>query len=395
MTDTQEKRPILIFKGDPSLCYGIMEAYSRSLRDALVSLGEEVIYLDPQKDEVQPYIDRTYKAVIAFMENLFYMVLDNGDFIFDHFHGPKFNYWTDHPAFYYRYVQRVPKRYYILTQDRTYVRYIDRYFKNVKAFCLLPGGREPEAKELIPFENREYDVSFVGTFWKGNVLDSFDTSDETTRIIMERYLEFLVAEPDYTAEDAFEKVLESLGAKLSDDDFAREFEKVHRLASKGAARIYRQRVIEKIVERGITIHVFGDSWREAPFADSKCLIIHDEVPSDKITDIYLNSKISLNIMTWHKDSITERVLDAMMAGSIVLSDRTPALEEAFDNGKEILLFSLRNLEELPGLITGQLEDRTMAEAGRKRAVSSYSWKCCAERLLGLIEDEQKGTDQFI
>ncbi len=380
-----DKKPILIFKGDDALCYGVLMSYSTQLKDALTEIGEEVIYLDPDEDVIEPYIGREYKAIIAFMENIFYSVLSDGSFVFDHFYGPKFNYWTDYPAFYYRYVQRVPKDYYILTQDRNYVNFINRYFPNVRAFFLPPGGRK--STENIPFRERKYDISFAGSFlnWE-DCLKSFNSADETTKIIVDNYLDLLVTEPDYTTEKAFEIVLQRLGANVSDEQFVQELSKVHRLADRGAARIYRQEIIQTILDSKIAIDVFDDSWKNAPFYGNEYLKIHPEVPSEQVNSIYENSRVSLNIMTWHKDSITERVLDAMMAGSIVLSDQTNALKEAFDVNKDILLFSLKNIEEVPRLIKEHGNDAELARCGQTKAMKDYSWIDCAERFLKIIEN---------
>ncbi len=378
--------PILIFRGDSSLCYGVLTSFSEQLRDAFVMLGEKVIYADPQTTSVEDLIGKRYKAVIAFMENIFYSVLDDGSFVFDSFYGPKFNYWTDYPAFYYRYVQKVPKDYYILTQDRNYANFINKYYKNVRAFFLPPGGRKSTAN--IPFDERRYDISFAGSFlnWEDSV-KSFNSADETTKIIVDNYLDLLVTEPDCTTEEAFRIVLDRLGAHLPGDQFVQELSKVHRLADRGAARLYRQEIIQTILDAGITLDVFGDSWRNSPFSDNKNLRIHPEVPSDKVNTIYENSKMSLNIMTWHKDSITERVLDSMMAGSIAISDNTDALAKAFVNGREILLFSLKRIEDLPRLITENMENYQVAKAGQEKAYANYSWEQAAKRIMEIISNE--------
>ncbi|SFQ11047.1 Glycosyl transferases group 1 [Butyrivibrio proteoclasticus] len=377
--------PILVFKGDSSLCYGILTSFSEQLRDALISLGEDVIYVDPAKASIDELIGKKYKAIIAFMENTFYSVLDDGSFLFDSFYGPKFNYWTDYPAFYYRYVQKVPKDYYILTQDRNYVNFINRYYRNLKAFFLPPGGRK--ADRIIPFNAREYDLSFAGSFlnWE-DCVKGFNSDDETTKIIVDNYLEFLVTEPDYTTEEAFRIVLERLGAHLSDDQFVQELSKVHRLADRGAARLYRQEIIQTILNSGITLDVFGDSWKNSPFADNEYLRIHPEVSAGSVSSIYENSKMSLNIMTWHKDSITERVLDAMMAGSIAISDYTPALDESFENSNEILLFSLKNINMVPDIIQNNIDNALVAQNGCKKAMEQYSWDGFAKRFLYILNN---------
>lgn len=377
--------PVIVFKGDSSLCYGILTSFSDQLKDALISIGEDVIYVDPSETPIDELIGKRYKAIIAFMENIFYSVLDDGSFLFDSFYGPKFNYWTDYPAFYYRYVQKVPKDYYILTQDRNYVNFINRYYRNLKAFFLPPGGRK--ADRIIPFNAREYDLSFAGSFlnWE-DCVKGFNSADETTKIIVDNYLEFLVTEPDYTTEEAFRIVLERLGAHLSDDQFVQELSKVHRLADRGAARLYRQEIIQTILNSGITLDVFGDSWKNSPFADNEYLRIHPEVSAGSVSSIYENSKMSLNIMTWHKDSITERVLDAMMAGSIAISDYTPALDESFENSNEILLFSLKNINMVPDIIQNNIDNALVAQNGCKKAMEQYSWVGFAKRFLYILNN---------
>lgn len=381
----EEKLSIIIFKGDKALCYGVLQSFSEQLRDAFLEIGEDVIYLDPDVDFIEDYIGRRYKAIIAFMENFFYSVTPDGKMVFDQFEGPKFNYWTDYPAFYYKHVKAVPKNYFILTQDRNYVKFINHYYRNVKAFFLPPGGRK--ATRTIPFNERSYSLSFVGTYlpWE-DAIEGFNLNDETTKVIVDKYLDYLISNPNETTETAFSDVLRKLGAEVNDDQFVRELARVHRLADRGAARLYRQEIIGVLLENGIVIDVFGDSWKKAPFSDDKNLRIHPAIDSDRVNEIYEESKMSLNIMTWHKDSITERVLDAMMAGCITVSDQTPVLRECFEDGKEILLYSLKEIKRLPDIIRHHENDEGVAIAGMQRASAQHSWRDRAEQLLSLIEE---------
>ena len=90
------------------------------------------------------------------------------------------------------------------------------------------------------------------------------------------------------------------------------------------------------------------------------------------------SKISLNIMSWHKDGLTERVLNAMLCRSVVLSDWSLALEENFANGKDLLLFSLNQIGRLPGMIKDLLEDEarlgTISRNGFEKLLQTISGK---------------------
>lgn len=379
--------PILIFEGDREICYGVLWDFSIQLKDALVSAGEEVLLFDARRDDIRDCFGKRYKAVIGFMESFFYNKIPGTDtYVFDQIEGPKFNYWPDHPAFYYRFIDSFPKDYHILTLDRNYVSYINAYYLGTTAFFLPPGGRESSI--TVPFSERKYEVSFLGSYVDyRSVFNSFNAADEVTRIITNAYLDYMISHPLETTEQAFEDTLSNLGANVTTEQFLGELCKVHRIATMGAARYYKEKVIQTIIENGISMDVFGESWREAPFADSSFLKIHPEVSTEKAHEIYGNSKISLNIMTWHKDSITERVLDAMLAGSIMLTDDTPALRESFEDDRDILYFSLEDLKKIPDIIRNNLNNASLADSGRQKVLADHLWTNRAKSLLEIIEHD--------
>ncbi len=377
--------PILIFSGDENICYGILDSFSRQLRDALVSMGESVVFFDAKRDDIRDCLGKEYRAVIGFMETFFYNRVPNGDrLLFDLIIGPKFNYWPDHPAFYNRFKNDFPGDYHILTQDRNYVRFINKYYPKATAHFLPPGGMISES--IIPFEEREYDLSFLGTYVDyRDVLRTFNASDEATKIITNTYLDYMIKHPDETTEDAFANTLSSLGASVTQEQFLSELCKIHRIATMGAARYYKEKVIESILNNGIVIDVFGDSWKKSPFAENDNLRIHQEVPATSVRDVYNNSRMSLNIMTWHKDCITERILDAMLAGSVVLTDRTQALAESFEDKKDILYFDLNKIETVSEIIRTGLEHPEIASCGHDKAMLGHTWKDRAVALLEIID----------
>ena len=112
--------------------------------------------------------------------------------------------------------------------------------------------------------------------------------------------------------------------------------------------------------------------------------IHPESPADRVSEVYRDSKISINIMTWHKDSVTERVLDSMAAGSICLTDETPALKEFFSEGKNILYYSLNELEKLPNIIRNNVDNEDIALAGREKVMKDHLWKNRAEEFMEIL-----------
>ncbi len=152
---------------------------------------------------------------------------------------------------------------------------------------------------------------------------------------------------------------------------------------------YREMIIQKLLNAGLTIHVYSDSWEKAPFAKHPGLIIHPSLSVSESLHVMQQSRISLNIMSWHKDGLTERILNSMLCQSVVLSDRSLALEERFTDGKELLLFSLKEPDRLPIILKELLQDedrmKRIAMQGYHQACKEHLWSQRAKLLLENIE----------
>lgn len=378
--------PILVFKGSMDVCYGVLRSFSDQFVDALTLSGEDVIYLDTNEDFITGYVDREYKAVIAFMDTVFNNYMPGTDIpLFDFYHGPKFNYWTDHPSEFYHQMEKTPKDYYILTQDRNYAKFINSFYDKVsQAFYLPPaGGKNLDFK---PFCNRKYDVSFVGTYndWRKQLEDiSFNGTEGEA--IRDTFLDILITQNTLSTEAALLKTIESVGISVDEAGFLGLLNQIHFLADRVVTGLFRERVVQTILDEKICVDVFGESWYKAPFSSSPYLRIHESRDASVVAEIYSDSRISVNVMSWHKDGVTERVLDAMCAGSIVLTDRTDALSEQFIDENEILYYSLSNLKDIPRLIRSHIEDEHMARKGQKKVLENHLWTNRADELLNIIE----------
>ena len=100
-------------------------------------------------------------------------------------------------------------------------------------------------------------------------------------------------------------------------------------------------------------------------------------------------KSSLNVMRWHKDGFTERIANALLQKSVVVTDRTTYLEQNFINDEEMLIFGLDKIKELPHRIRLILSDEqlrgSIAERGYKKAKEQHTWNKRAEDLLMLMK----------
>ena len=108
-------------------------------------------------------------------------------------------------------------------------------------------------------------------------------------------------------------------------------------------------------------------------------------------EVYARAKLSLNIMTWHKDGFTERIANAMLQKSVVVTDRTTYLDKNFVDGEELLMFDLENLKKLPEqmkeLLADEAKREQIAQRGYEKA-QRHTWQQRAEMILEWIEKDK-------
>ncbi|RHQ39186.1 hypothetical protein [Roseburia sp. AF25-25LB] len=168
--------------------------------------------------------------------------------------------------------------------------------------------------------------------------------------------------PEETAEKALEESLRKDGIVLSDEEFLEVLDGVKPMIY-CIMSYYREKAVKVILEAGITLEVFGDSWKKSPFGDSPYLRIHEAVDMRESLEVMEKSLISFNVMAWHKDGFTERIANSMLQRSVVLTDESTYLKGA---GRDNL--------------------QMIAENAYRKAKENYTWEQSAKKLLAFIDE---------
>ena len=372
-------QPILIYCGD-DICYGVLDYFAKSFGKALKQQGEIVEYFDIKEHEFQDivlYTKKRWKAIIGVQTYMFSIKKKDGSFVHDDMSAPLYNFVFDHPIWFRNHLEEVPRQMTILTLDHNYVKFIKKYYGH-KAVFFPPAGVElPGAK--LEYGERKQDVSFLGSYgdYLAEKLFELKAKEPKKAKLANRFLTYLRKEKNSTPEELLWKVIDEMEIKCNGTQL-KDLLSEYRWMIYGIMNYYRKKVVKVILEAGIELHVYGDTWKESPFCDYPNLICHDSVSGDEALKVYAQSKISLNIMSWHKDGFTERIANAMLQKSVVLTDKTHYLEKSFTDGEEILLFDLEKIEWIPQLIKGMLNDITRLEnigqAGYKKAKEKHTWE---------------------
>lgn len=351
---------------------------------------------------------------------------------------PCINYLFDHPLYYYQQMEAMPKNAVVTCVDRNHVTYLRRHHKNIERAFFLPLGAEYIPQEtLIPWEERPIDVLYVG---------SLKNMQDMPASVMSRMIgEYLLEHTSLTYEAAVEHCLDvSLAilkkhgvdiAAIKDipelEAFAGEYEEQIRELLGGTAQAdippadpcpdeaqdrpqyrllsgllqeyryldmnvnahFRKAMIVTLVNAGIDVHVYGNGWGIPELEDHPHFHFCGLISQTECIRKMQESKIVLNSMPWFKDGAHDRIFNAMLCHAVCVTDQSRYLAEQFTGQKEIVWYTLEEMDSLPRIVRELLDDPKkageIAENGCQSAILSHSWENRAMELLTRFMTDEK------
>lgn len=368
--------PFVILRGDDT-CGGVLQQFADDLAAALAANNEAVVEVGQDEmdyDELQGMLS---KGIVGFQTAALEI-----DF-FRRIHGPKFQFWFDNPLRFKNVLRDLSDDYYVLCQDAGYAESIQKYYHTRNAIQFPPGGIEiPDVSTRHTCEDRIYDVVFVGGY--------FSEDAKELREDQKEYYRYMLAHPMITFEQGLLET-EPAMENVFDERFVDRMCEL-KPACRAVIAHFRKQVITTLLKAGITVHVYGEEWRtlqreEAEYV--RTLVIHPFTSMEKSMEEFRKAKIGLNIMSWHKAGMTERVANIMLSGAVCLSEETDYLRRRAISGENLVLFRLDELDMLPGKVRELLEDperrEQIAMRGYQKAVQEFSWNARAKQLIALSE----------
>lgn len=361
--------PFIILRGDDT-CMGVLQQFADDLYDALAEAGQALIKVDSQYEEFETLRNMVCKGIVGFQAAALEI-----DF-FRKIHGPKFQFWFDYPLRFENILRNLPEEYWVLCQDANYAALIREYYHTKNAIQFPPGGK---VQERIQTE-RDYDIVFIGS--------CFEDNGECLEGENKAFYDYMLKHPLMPFEQGVREFLRREGQSAEETFF------IHKnIALRSAARMvigyYRQAVISAVLEAGYTLHVYGESWKHYRGAGKEHLVIHPQVTVGESLEELKKAKIGLNIMSWHKAGMTERIANIMLSGAVCLTEETAYLREHMKDGEEIVCFQLDRLSELPEkiawLLNNPKERERIADNACRKAMSEHTWQCRAGQLIALAE----------
>ena len=326
-------------------------------------------------------------AVVTFNNLGYNLDLPDGRNLWEACRIPYLNILMDHPFHYEKPLSKAPDTAVVLCTDRNHVKYIRRYFSNIRQTDFLPhAGVELHCKHK-PLAERNIDVLYAGAlpiYTVEKMIPDFTSIPEVEGDALAReVLGELVRHHEKTTEAAIEEYLRSVRNDISEQRI-REIIVKMRFLDSYATSFFRERAVRLLVENGIRVRAYGTGWDLCDWSDNPCLDYGGKVPAPRILPLMNDSKIVLNTMTWFKAGAHDRIFNGMLAGSAVVTDDSAYLRREFTDGKELVMFSLKNLAALPERVFdlfGHMQStQEMADCGYSAAKERHTWKSRAEYL---------------
>lgn len=306
----------------------------------------------------------------------------------------------DPPLRFHPTLKKHSRNYFLFCCDRDHVEYVKRYFKDtVSHVAFMPHvGVIPEQNtEIIPYERRRYDILFSATYYnpqsKLAEMEQIFAENKDMRSFYYLMYHNLTEDSSLTTEQAVFLTLHQTGWSVSEDTLKTIFRCAEYVD--WAIRMYqREQVVDVLAKAGVELYLLGRGWEN--HSSALCPNVHrisDRIPYAQTLTYMANAKINLNVFPWFKAGTHDRIFNTLLQHSLPLTDTSSWVDENFTDGKDIALYDLKHLEQLPEIALGLLKDADIAEKiienGYRKVLRKFTWSSCADWIL-----EKLGTGHF-
>lgn len=372
---------ILLIKGMSQ--YDVLDGFVDAVACGFEKNGAEIEVLDVKKDN---QIKRSqYDLIFAF----------NGvaTTIFKYFpianDTPVWSFLVDHPYYLNDRIVTKAKNHFVSCVDLNHVDYIEKLYPNIVTPCFVPHGGETYKGSYIPYDDREYEVIFMGTLKSEKAyFDTVSKMPMDVQNLIYQILEDAECKEDFLLEDLITPRLKS----LRNEDLRSIIAELSFIDTIIRSR-NRKKIIDKLIEHDIKVHIFGNGWEEYSKKYSDKVIVHESVSYNEMLNLNMNSKIVLNNMPLFRNGSHERVFTAMLNGAVCVTEESKYLKTQFVDDEDLVFFRMDDLDSMCSRIKEILNDSSKAisivESGKERALNSHTWENRAKSILDFFEENCK------
>lgn len=148
----------------------------------------------------------------------------------------------------------------------------------------------------------------------------------------------------------------------------------------------RVEVIKAITD--VPVQIFGAGPWKKYLKGQDNVTIHPGVPFKQALEVMKQTKILLNSCSWIKFGAHERIFTGIAAGSLVLTNRNPYMEEYFKDEESILFYNHKERQQLNRKIKAYLNNpsacQQIIQKGQNIVKQHHTWDQRAASLLAQL-----------
>lgn len=392
--------------------YDTIDLFIAAFSDAFRQLGCICHVIDVREKETAMQMlkkiieEEKVDGVVTFNNIGYNLSFTEGRNIWEDARIPYFNILMDHPFHYAVPLENAPGTSVVFCTDRNHIKFLQRFYPHLGRIDFMPhAGMEADISEYAgagqchlcmqgdafhpDLKERPIDVLYAGGLSKyvaeGLVPDLGEIREFDAFALTKEVLYDLMQHSEKTTEDAVEEYFVSLGKDFTDQELNFWITEL-RFIDSYATSFYREQAVRLLVENGIKTTVFGGGWDRCEWADNPNLIYGGKVLAPQILELMNHSKIVLNTMTWYKNGMHDRIINGMLAKSVVVTDESEYLKEGFlEKEQKLVSFPLSGIENLPDLVNCLFQSpkqmQQIAEKGYHYAKAHHTWMQRAQYLL--------------
>ncbi|HAF27187.1 MAG TPA: glycosyltransferase family 1 protein [Lachnospiraceae bacterium] len=388
---------IIMFCGDIETTAYFSEQMAKTFNE----LGMLTFFYDYTKEKesagkLLSFIRKGETAVVTFNfhgltgESEAFFDEEEGRYIWEEFDIPCINIAVDHPFYYHRFLEKVPPEYIHISIDENHDAYMKHYFPEIKRGPFLPlaGTSLYPDGSYKKLTERSMDICFVGNYVPPeNFAPYMSRNGKEYEEFYRGILDELIKDPSKLLEDVAADAIKREIPEATEKDikdtlpnmiFLDMYVRFH----------FRGEVIRILSDAGYKIHCYGSGFEDIETKHPGNIISGGSLDSEGCLKMLSDSVICLNVMPWFKRGAHDRIFNTMLNGGVSLTDSSLYLDNWLKDKDNSLIYSLSDLENLPGIVGSALSDKAMlqdiADNGFKMASEYHTWKQRALIIAGLL-----------
>lgn len=353
----------------------------------------DTLLIDPLiigiEESINILLKQQYDIVFTYNKTGTNLIINNelnssSNFVFSNIKKLHICWLTEHPiTFYEQYLQSQNNRHYIFTNE-THSKFANEMdLQGSYSSCLF--GSTP-IKNYKNIKNRLYDIC-IAVQWRG-----FDSENEIWKNMDDKIKSFFrdvinLEELDSNKDIYNAYLIAAVIHKVNIEDKI-----LHAKNMRGVywyiRRLERIKLVQDIANTGLKILLIGgDQWKKV-IPNSKNITFVPPCNQETVIEYYKMSKSV--VCTNCYNGASERVFDALAAGSIAITENSPALRNILIDKESCIFYTPNKFSEIKDDIISFLKNNNsakIAEAGNSIFLKNHTWESRAKFISNIISSD--------